>query len=309
MKKKILITVFGAMVLLSAAVLWESSGDTSQPGPERAPSSTCQAASTAAPTETSKSVFSQVDGYVDTYLNDGTEYAVFLAYPQQSAECYLHNSHAMRSASMIKVFILAATMDKVSLGEASLDEVMTLHASDMVGGAGVLAGYGDGAQLPLREVLRLMITESDNTATNMVIDRIGMEAINSYIKAHGYQDTILQRKMMDMQAINAGLENYSSVQDLGGIFSRIYQHACVDDELDLVMLEFLIGQTDTDCFPAALPGRTIAHKTGALAGLYDDGGIIYQDGKDVILVIMTENYSGEHVTIEHMKNFVQAAAE
>ncbi len=83
----------------------------------------------------------------------------------------------------------------------------------------------------------------------------------------------------------------------------------MDDELDLVMLEFLIGQTDTDCFPAALPGRTIAHKTGALAGLYDDGGIIYQDGKDVILVIMTENYSGEHVTIEHMKNFVQAAAE
>ena len=58
-----------------------------------------------------------------------------------------------------------------------------------------------------------------------------------------------------------------------------------------------------------MPGRTIAHKTGALAGLYDDGGIIYQDGKDVILVIMTENYSGEHVTIEHMKNFVQAAAE
>ncbi|MCH3958014.1 MAG: class A beta-lactamase-related serine hydrolase, partial [Selenomonas sp.] len=87
---------------------------------------------------------------MDNYLNDGTEYAVFLAYPQQSAECYLHNSHAMRSASMIKVFILAATMDKVSLGEASLDEIMTLHASDMVGGAGVLAGYGDGAQLPLR---------------------------------------------------------------------------------------------------------------------------------------------------------------
>jgi beta-lactamase class A len=308
MKKKILITVFGAMVLLSAAVLWESSGDTSQPGPERAPSSTCQAASTAAPTETSKSVFSQVDGYVDTYLNDGTEYAVFLAYPQQSAECYLHNSHAMRSASMIKVFILAATMDKVSLGEASLDEVMTLHASDMVGGAGVLAGYGDGAQLPLREVLRLMITESDNTATNMVIDRIGMDTINSYIKAHGYNDTILQRKMMDMDAINAGRENYSSVKDLGDIFTKIYHHACVNANLDPVMLEFLIGQTDTDCFPAALPGRTIAHKTGALSGLYDDGGIIYQDGKDMILVIMTENYSGESVTIGHMKKFAQAVA-
>ena len=304
MKKKILLPVFLAMVLFSGTALWKAAGD--DPGQESTmETSICMAA----PDKADNPVFRHVEGYINEYLDDGTEYAVYLAYPQQSAECYLYNSHAMRSASMIKVFILAAVMDKVSLGEVNLDEVMTLHEADMVGGAGILAGYGDGAQLPLREVLRLMITESDNTATNMVIDRIGMEAINSYIKAHGYQDTILQRKMMDMQAINAGLENYSSVQDLGGIFSRIYQHACVDDELDLVMLEFLSGQTDTDCFPAALPGRTIAHKTGALAGLYDDGGIIYQDGKDVILVIMTENYSGEHVTIEHMKNFVQAAAE
>ena len=60
------------------------------------------------------------------------------------------------------------------------------------------------------------------------------------------------------------------------------------------MLEFLIGQTDTECFSAALLGTVIAHKTGALSGLYDDGGIIYQENKDVILVIMTENYSSEY---------------
>ena len=304
MNKKILITVFLTLLLLPVTIIWRAAGD--DPGQESTMSpSTCMAA----PDGSDKLLFSNVEGYINEYLNDGTEYAVFLAYPQQSAECYLYNSHAMRSASMIKVFILAAVMDRVSAGDVNLDEVMTLHASDMVGGAGILAGYGDRAQLSLREVMRLMITESDNTATNMVIDRIGMDTINSYIKAHGYNDTILQRKMMDMQAINAGLENYSSVKDLGEIFSKIYQHACVNDGLDSVMLEFLIGQTDTDCFPAALPGRTIAHKTGALSGLYDDGGIIYQDGKDVILVIMTENYSGEHVTIEHMKNFAQAVAE
>ena len=304
MNKKIFVTILLAMVFLPVILVGRSAGDPLRQESTIAPS-LCMAASDG----TGNLLFSHVDGYVNAYLDDGTEYAVFLAYPQQSAECYLYNSHAMRSASMIKVFILAAVMDQVTLGDANLDEVMTLHEADMVGGAGILAGYGDGAQLSLREVLRLMITESDNTATNMVIDRIGMDTINHYIKAHGYNDTVLQRKMMDIYAINAGLENYSSVQDLGEIFSKIYHHNCVNNDLDAVMLEFLMGQTDTDCFPAALPDRIIAHKTGALAGLYDDGGIIYQDGKDVILVIMTENYSGEYVTIEHMKNFARAVAE
>lgn len=254
-------------------------------------------------------LFSSVDGYVKQYLNDGTEYSVFLAYPKQSNGCYLYNIRPMRSASMIKVFILASVMDKAAAGELDLDEVMTLHYSDMVGGAGVLAGYGNGYQLPLREVLRLMITESDNTATNMVIDRIGMDSINNYIKVHGYNDTILQRKMMDMDAIYAGRENYTSAWDLGQIFFKIYKHECVSYDLDSVMLEFLIGQTDTECFPAALPGIVIAHKTGALSGLYDDGGIIYQEGQDIILVIMTENYSSEYSAIQHMKMFTQAVAK
>ena len=304
MKEKILVPVLLAILLLPVTIRWSAAGGDLGDGNTRNVA-TCLAA----PAGTGISLFSHVKDYVDDYLNDGTEYAVFLTYPQQSDEHYLYNSHPMRSASMIKVFILAAVMDRVSSGDANLDEVMTLQAADIVGGAGVLAGYGAGAQLPFREVLRLMITESDNTATNMVIDRIGMDTINKYIKAHGYSDTILQRKMMDLAAIDAGRENYSSVKDLGEIFSKIYHHACVNDSLDSIMLEFLIGQTDTDCFPAALPGRTIAHKTGALAGLYDDGGIIYQANKDMILVIMTENYSGENTAIEHMKKFAQAVAE
>lgn len=302
MKKKIFIPVLLAVLLLPVTVRWGAAADNLS-------DESTKIASTGLAAPAGTGMFSHVKDYVDEYLDDGTEYAVFLSYPQQSDEHYLYNSHPMRSASMIKVFILAAVMDRVSSGDANLDEVMTLQAADIVGGAGVLAGYGAGAQLPFREVLRLMITESDNTATNMVIERIGMDTINKYIKAHGYSDTILQRKMMDLAAIDAGRENYSSVKDLGEIFSKIYHHSCVNDSLDSLMLEFLIGQTDTDCFPAALPGRTIAHKTGALAGLYDDGGIIYQAKKDMILVIMTENYSGENTAIEHMKKFAQAVAE
>ena len=256
-----------------------------------------------------ESLFADMNSKVGQYLNDGTEYAVYLAYPAKSEETFIYNSKPMRSASMIKVFIMATVMEKAKLGELSLDEPITLRSNDKVGGAGILAGYASGTQLPLREVVELMITHSDNTATNIVIDRVGMSTINEYIKRQGYGDTVLRRKMMDYDAIAAGRENYSSVRDLGDFFNRLYNYECVGEAWDKIMLEFLVKQTDTDCFPAALPDKQIAHKTGALDGLYDDGGIIYSDNGDAVLVIMTENFTGEYNTIQHMKAFARAVVK
>ena len=239
---------------------------------------------------------------------DSTRYSLYAAYPQENREPYIYQSEPMRSASMIKVFLLADAMEKVRDGQLSLDTGITLHSSDKVGGAGVLCGYASGTVLSLDTVLRLMITESDNTATNLVIDLLGMDDINAYIQRNGYHDTILARKMMDFAAVNAGRDNYTSVTDLGNIFQRIYNHECVGYEQDEIMLSYLKGQTDTECFPAALPEATIAHKTGELGGLYDDGGIIYQNGRAIILVIMTEHYSNRYRAIETMKAMARSVA-
>lgn len=239
---------------------------------------------------------------------DSTHYAVFVAYPLDGRE-YVYQSSPMRSASMIKVFLLATAMERVQQGTLSLDQTLTLHSSDKVGGAGVIAGYASGTELTLDTVLRFMITESDNTATNMVINLLGMDAINEYIQRNGYHDTILQRKMMDFDAVAAGRENYTSAADLGHFFVKLYNRNCVTPELDDVMLDYLAGQTDTECFPAALPGVMMAHKTGELGGLYDDGGIIYQEGKPFIMVGMTENYSSRSTAIETLRQMARVAAE
>jgi len=258
------------------------------------------------PAVKAESIYGDVNAKIAQHLNDGTEYAVYLAYPQKSSEEFIYNSKPMRSASMIKVFIMAAVMDKAKSGELDIDETLILRGSDKVGGAGILAGYASGTALSLREVMELMITHSDNTATNMIIDRVGMDAINAYIQREGYGDTVLRRKMMDYDAIYAGRENFSSVRDLGTFFNRLYNYECVGEVYDKIMLEFLVKQTDTDCLPAALPDKQIAHKTGALDGLYDDGGIIYSDAGDAVLVIMTENFTGEYNTIQHMKSFARS---
>ena len=301
MKKAVLLSLLTAAVVVTPNLL-----DNDAPLPQATGDKDFMSKIATTAEASDHALFANAESGVYNILNDGTTYAVYLAFPRLSNETFVYNSQQMRSASMIKVFIMAAVMEQAANGAIDIDEPMTLTAADKVGGAGILAGYANGTVMPLREVMRLMITESDNTATNMVIDRIGMNTVNDYLRRHGYSDTILQRKMMDTSAIQAGRENYSSITDLGNIFLQIYHHNCVGNGYDEIMLEFLQGQTDTDCFPAALPGKVIAHKTGALIGLYDDGGIIYNGENDAILVIMTENYTGEYTAMERMRQFARA---
>ena len=203
---------------------------------------------------------------------------------------------------MIKVFILATAMELVKDGNLSLDQQMTIDAYNKVGGSGIMSGYATGTKMTMREVLRNMIIHSDNTATNMMIDLLGMNTINEYIQMKGYNDTVLQRKMMDWN----GRENYTSAADLGKFFFNVYNLQEVNSSLDQLMLEFLKDQHDTECLNTACPDKVIAHKTGALPGNFSDGGIIF-GGKngDTILVMMGENITGEKIVIGRMKKLAQ----
>lgn len=302
MTKKIFATMILAFVILTSACLNEEKPPAAPEKPPAVPVET--------PEVIAKPLFDDTPAKIAQYLNDGTDYAVYLAFPQKSSEAFIHNSHKMRSASMIKVFIMAATMEKVKNGEVSLDEPLILEEFNMVDGAGILVGEAPGTSFKLRDVMELMITYSDNTATNMIIDRIGGEEINKYAESHGYTDTFLGRKMMYHVALAGNGENYSSVRDLGLFFMRLYNNECVGELYDKIMIDILLKQTDTECFPAALPGKKIAHKTGALDDVYDDGGIIYSKNGDAVLVIMDENFTGgEYVTIQHMKAFARAVVK
>lgn len=240
--------------------------------------------------------------YLENLLSDEQgQYAVYVSFPAHPDQIpFIYQSKPMRSASMIKVFILAAALEAVKYDQLTLDQKVILESSMKVGGAGQLSGWADGTSIDLRTLLKLMITESDNTATNMVIDLVGMDNINQYIAAHGYVDTKLQRKMMDLEAQKMGHENYTSVKDLGIYFSRVCTHQCIDEQYDEIMRQLLLQQTDTECFPSALPSATIAHKTGELTGLYDDGGIIYTSHGNYVLCIMNDDISRNHA-IDLMK--------
>ncbi len=229
---------------------------------------------------------------------DAGQFSVYFLRPDREEEPFIYQSRQMSPASMIKLFVMATVMQQVKEGKLSLDDKLRVDEDDVVGGAGVITWYNDGEQMTLRYLLTVMITDSDNTATNILIDRVGMDAINRYIAVHGYPDTTLAHKMM---IGNNGEKNYSSVRDIGHLLTRLYYHELVGAQEDSFMLDILSRQKDKECFPAALPDWKIAHKTGEVTGLYDDGGIFYGTDGDFILVIMNESYADRQTAIGLMK--------
>ena len=240
-----------------------------------------------------------------TLGEETNKFSLYLFRPQIDEQPLIFQSRPMRPASMIKLFVLAKVMQDAKDGQLALDELIPISAQNIVGGAGSIAGEGVGAKVPIRQAAELMIIESDNTATNILIDRIGMENLNQYISEKGYKDTIFNHKMM-LQTNNS---NMSSAEDIGLLFNRIYNHECVDDYYDRLMIDYLLRQEDKDCFPAALPYWNIAHKTGEVNNLYDDGGIFYGSKGDFILVIMDDDYESRGETIEKMQRIASQIAE
>ncbi len=202
------------------------------------------------------------------------------------AKATYQSDKKMLSASMIKLLIAETFLRQVSEGAHALDDVYVLKDSDIVGGAGSLGYRGAGAEVAYREVLKLMIAESDNTAANILIDACGMDAINAESKRLKLKCTELGRHMMDTQAAANGYDNYTCADDLAKLLRKVYNKTFVNEEMSALMLECLEAQTDNDCISTGLPAGTVfAHKTGSLANVRHDGGIVEGDKPFVIVVL------------------------
>lgn len=232
--------------------------------------------------------------------------SVYVDYGTTSA---MKNNHQVSSASMIKVFILSYLFQEVEAGHIKLTDTLTLTLNDMVDGAGVLNSYDPGTVLAIDQLAEFMIKFSDNTATNMLIDRLGKENINNYIHQNGYADSQLVRRMMDNTPDGSG-RNMTSAKDLGTWFTKLMNGDMLSSESRAKMIHYLLLQEDTEMMPTALPKRRIAHKTGEIEGVYHDGGIVYfteQNDKDkaYVLVLLSEPYEYRQDTINHMKELSQ----
>lgn len=211
--------------------------------------------------------------------------------PLGDTEALTDNERCMPSASLIKIPIMIQAFRQAGSGRISFDTVLPLH-QPVDGGS--FGEKPEGTPVTVRELVQHMIVESDNTCTNMLIDLLGMEAINEEIARQGMTQTILQRKMMDFDAAKAGRENKTTPSDMGHVLLRLAQGTCLGEKEDAAMRQILSQQEDNCILPAQIPHTVrVDHKTGELDGLYHDCGIIWKENAPYVCCLMADGIADE----------------
>ena len=192
------------------------------------------------------------------------------------------------SASTIKLVIMAELMRRVRRGELSLDDKITVTEEMKTGGDGILKELAPGHRFTIKEIMTLMIIISDNEATNILIEMLGMDGINKMAGELELKEALLGRKMMDSEAKKQGHDNYICADDIALILRKIYMGNCGDGEASAVMRDILKRQQQSGRLQLYLPEEVeVAHKCGDLDFLENDGGIILLPDHPYILVVLT----------------------
>ncbi|MDD5439393.1 MAG: class A beta-lactamase-related serine hydrolase [Candidatus Omnitrophica bacterium] len=205
-------------------------------------------------------------------------------------ELYHNKTRLFKSASLVKIPIMCAYFYAAAEHKVDLQQKIQLKRSDITSGSGILKGMPIGTSYTLDNLIRIMVTESDNTASNILINNLGFNTLNGYFKKLGLKDTNLSRKMMDFKARKRGVENYSSPRDMALLLQKVYDNKLVSPSVSEKVLRLLAGQKINDRIPRRLPkGTVIAHKTGLEQGACHDVGIVFTDRGNFLICALTEH--------------------
>lgn len=191
-------------------------------------------------------------------------------------------------ASSIKIPVLIELFRQAQTGSVKLDERVAVSKAMMAGGSGVLQNFGDGASaLSLRDLAVLMIVLSDNTATNILIDRVGIDKVNGMLTHYGLRQTRLQRRMLDTAAQQAGRENLSTPLEMVWLLNLLNQGKILNAENTAAVMEILIYPKNSPLRRGLPAGVRMANKPGGLTGVSCDSGVVLLEGRPYAISVMT----------------------
>lgn len=181
----------------------------------------------------------------------------------------------MLAASVIKLPVMAEAFRQMEAGLVGRDERFAIKAEDKLPGCGALNALHDGVEVTFLDLVTLMIILSDNTATNLVIKRIGIPAVNENIARLGLAGTRLNRLLFDGEASLRGVENTVGAAGMGKLLELIWRGEVVSKEASAEMLRILFAQRLGGKLPLPLPRDVaVANKTGEDEGITNDVGIV-----------------------------------
>jgi beta-lactamase class A len=212
----------------------------------------------------------------------------------------------VRTASTIKLAIMVECFFEAAEGKLQWSEPLKVSAGEKVSGSGVVQELSEGDELPIRDMVDLMIVLSDNTATNLILNRIGGDAVNARMAQLGFEQTRVMRKILgdrnDLKPFPSGItaegakpENKkwgigrSSPREMVAILEKLYRGELVSKAASDEMLAILKRQRDHDGIARDMKDITIANKSGALDHLRSDVGIVYSPRGPITMAITVED--------------------
>jgi beta-lactamase class A len=207
---------------------------------------------------------------------------------------FLHEDEIFPQASSIKIAVLAELYHQAQLsaegatGKAKLSDLYTVNAGDLVPDSDIMQGLTPSVtRITNGDLATMMIAVSDNSATNVLIERVGMQNVNGLMDSLGLTHTRLRRKMMDVKAASEGRENVSTPREMMTLLEQIYRGKVLNKEMTGDLLKML--STHKQSFiPRDLPdGVRTANKPGELEGVRTDSGIVFAQNRPYVICVMT----------------------
>ena len=213
----------------------------------------------------------------------------FLYRDLTTGETQTYNSKdCFRAASIIKLPIFAAILLRAQEDPGLLEERLLVREEEKVPGCGALQHITGDQEYDILTLCKLMITISDNTATNALIRHFGIEPLSRDFRRLGLEKTRLYRLLYDDSAAAAGLANLFQPEELAGLLEQIYRGTCVSPEASRQLEEVLSLQQINHKIPGRLPEELrVAHKTGEDTGITNDLGIVY--GRRPCILVFASN--------------------
>lgn len=182
-------------------------------------------------------------------------------------------------------------------GKARLNDLYDVDPKVLVGYSSIMEGLTPGlTKVTNRDIAQFMIAVSDNTASNVLIDHVGMENVNATLRSLGLTKTLLRRHMMDFEAAKRGNENVSTPREMTQLLEAVYKGKALNQELTAQFIKQLSTLKESE-LQHDLPGMgvQVADKPGNLKGVRTDSGIVFVKGRPFVISVMTENARNIHV--------------
>jgi beta-lactamase class A len=226
-----------------------------------------------------RTIVGETDAVVGVAILDLTDQRAF----------YLNADAIYPTASTIKIAVLAELYRQHERGSgAKLGDLYTVNAKDGVGTEGILQSMSAGvSRITNRDLALLMVSLSDNSATNVLIDRVGMDSVNAWLAQIGLERTRLRRHMLDVKAAQDGRENTSTPRELVTMLGTIHEGRVFGKATTEEFFKMLSTQKSS-YIPRHLPADLmIANKPGNLDAVRNDAGIIFVPGRPFAIAVMT----------------------